>query len=322
MKNREWSFDRAVKQAVKALRGNRSLERERQFFEQRMSDPSITLQELAPNFQLSLGVTYWCQALVAAEDEPEVAWEKVHAVWRSYALSWQVHLERLDQLAREFPEKLRRGRLGISLIDYNAVGQILMTVAFSASLGEDEAARWLGDRCVRMVVNREPITKPNMLSTGSTEPFLFRLYCLWRGVDVDYAGLGVKSYGPFTPLFEHWLNPAGLEPATLQLCRLHAFKAANVDLPDDDFVFGLQEGPFREFPAEILFFQRVRRDLGLPISNPEHALLRSPLMRIPFPCPRSGYDPYLDWIYRKCKQSMPQLDIPSEENIGKERGLE
>src|SRR5262249_45298174 len=147
---------------------------------------------------------------------------------------------------------------------------------------------------------------------------LFRLYCTWRGLDVDYERLGVRGYGPFSPVFEQWHAASAMEQATMGLCRLHGFKAVNFDLPDDDFVFGLQQGPFSEFPVEVLFLQRVRRDLGLPVPNPEHPLLRSPLMRIPFPCPRSGYDPDLDWIYSKCKEQIPHCTFPGKRRLEKQ----
>lgn len=312
----QWSFDSSVKEARRALQENRSLESQRKLFEDEINDEGIRPQNLGPSFQSTLAVSYWCQALIAIKEDPATAWKKIHIVWRSYALTWRVHLERLAQLAYEFPEKLRKGRLPISSVGYNSFGSILMTLAFSATLGEDEAAYWFGDRCVQMAVNREPITSSDMLTTGSVEPFLFRLYCLWRGLDVDMGALGVRGYGFFQPLFDLWQDPAGLEAATCELCRLHAFKGINYDLPDDDFVFGLQEGPFRDFPVEVFFLQRVRRDLSLPIPNPKHPLLRSPLTEIPFPCPRSGFDPDLDRIYRKCKESIPNLNIPWEENVG------
>jgi len=316
---KSWSFDQQVREAERALRGNDSLDAHVKFFEESFSDSNRGPHNLGPLFQMSLGVTYWHEALLKVEKTPNEAWERIHLVWRGDALTQRVHLERLTQMARDFPDRHRRGRLGIASIDYDFLGQMLLSVAFSTSLGEDEAAWWLGDRLVQLAVNHDTITNSNMLTTGYTEPFLFRLYCAWRRQDVDLSELGVKDYGPFRAFFDRWHNAAAIEAATLELCRLHASKSANVDREDSDLVFGLQSGPFQELPVEILFLQRVRRDLGLSVPNPEHPLLRSPLMRIPYPCPRSGFDPYLHRVYTKCKEMMPYLTIPWEEEIGRQK---
>ena len=126
---------------------------------------------------------------------------------------------------------------------------------------------------------------------------------------------GVADLGPFAPVFENWNDSAALEESVLSLCELHAQKAVDVELPDDDFIFGLNVGICCELPVEILFLRRVRQDLGMSIPDPDHPMLRSPLAQLPYPCPRSGYDECIAEIYGNCKEIMPDLLIPWEEEL-------
>jgi hypothetical protein len=118
---------------------------------------------------------------------------------------------------------------------------------------------------------------------------------------------------PYKTVLDEWNNPAAVEEAVLKMCEIHAKKVVNYLVADNDFIFGLQHLTYCEFPVEILFLQRVRRDAGLSVPNPEHPLLRSPLMGAPFPCPRSGYDEFIAEAYARCKEMMPGLGLPWEE---------
>jgi len=167
-----------------------------------------------------------------------------------------------------------------------------------------------------MVANREGIMVADAVSVGYTQKFLLRLYALWRGIELTatvYAGLA--GAGPFERVFDAWDDAAALEEATLRLCIMHAGKAADLSKPDDDLVFGVQTGLLSAYPAEILFLQRVRRELGLSVPNPDHPILRTPFMQMPFPCPKSGRDWCVDEVYGRCKALMPELRIEWEDEL-------
>lgn len=152
---------------------------------------------------------------------------------------------------------------------------------------------------------------------GPVAPFLLKLYGLWRGIPVDLASRGITLLKPFQEIFDTWNAPERLEEAVLKLCELHAWKAVNFDLANNDMIFELQSGHHRDFPSEILFIQQIRRDLGLSVPNPDHPLLRSPFMRMPYPCPKSGYDPWLADSLAQVRKDMPDLHIEWEEEYQK-----
>jgi len=313
---RSWSFEKAARAARKALSEADSFEANSEYFRERVSQPGLTPQVLAGCLTSSVLITRWLEAVVLAEElSGEAAWKAVHLVWRYHAIDWRIYLDRATHLAEEFPEKLKRGRLGIGLIDAQSLAAILMTMAFAAAIGEDGPASWFGDRCVRLVADREGIVKPNGLDHGYTHKYLLRLYALWRGIDLDPDRLALADAGPFEDVFQSWSSPAELEGAVLRLCRMHAGKAADLDKPDDDLVFGLQTGLLCEYPAEIIFLQRIRRELGLSVPNPDHPILRTPFMQMPFPCPKSGRDWCVDEVYGRCKALMPELRIEWEDEL-------
>jgi hypothetical protein len=315
-KARSWSFEKATQEAQHDLNGTYALDRSLALYKEWSSEPDAGPHQYGGFLRLCIAVTRWSEALLLASRGDTAAWRKAHLVWRYYALGYRVYLERLSQLAAEHPDRLKRGRLGIGLIECQFLAQLLMVMAFSAALGEDEAATWFGDRCLKMVIDHEPILVEGALTTGTTQLFLLQLYCRWRALEFDSEEQGVEMQGPFQRIFDNWDNAESLEDATLDLCNLHSAKSAGVGKPDDDFVFALQTGPYRDFPVEILLLQRVRRDLGLSVPNPEHPLLRSPLTSIPFPCPRSGWDECASDAYAKCKAAMPNLRVSWEDEIG------
>jgi hypothetical protein len=195
--------------------------------------------------------------------------------------------------------------------------EFLMNLALSVVVGEFDAAEWLFEKCMENFNNPHACMEPNAYTLGPVAPFLLKLYGLWRGIPVDLAGKGISLLKPFEDIFDTWNDPERLEEAVVRLCELHAWKAVNYDLADNDMIFGLQSGLHKDFPTEILFIQRIRRELGLSAPNPDHPLLRSPLMRMPFPCPKSGYDPWLAESIAKVSHDMPNLRIEWEEEFQK-----
>ncbi len=319
-KKKTWSFEKELREAKAALAGGRELVGQVNEFREAMEDEVFGSMPggMCSELSTTVGVTRWCEALVLSVRNSDLAWLRVHLVWRYEALRWRVTVDRAEHHVKQpkIPgKKVDVGRYPLKIFTSVWYNSMLMTMAFAATLGEDRVAHWFGDRCLKMMMDRETIATSNAWSEGSVEAYLLRLYCLWRGLDIDLAAHNVTKLGSFEPIFDSWNDDSELERAVLDICELHSWKAVNVTRPDDDLVFGLQVGANREFPAEILFLQRVRKDLGLSVPNPDHPLLRSPLMQIPFPCPRSGYDVCIDQVYSKCKEQMPYLNIPWEEEF-------
>ncbi len=316
-----WSFAKEVKECRLALVENRRLSTEIVNYRSRSSGQ--TPQAHTPVLAGGIGVERRCELfclLSSVKDGDVIAddvWRRLHVIWRYEAFEFYVYIERLEQLARENPENARAGKLRIGDFDAFLATQFLMKLALSVVIGENNAADWLGGKCVEYFVNPPPYVTPNAYTLGPVAPFLLKLYGLWRDIPVDLAGRGVSLLKPFQDILDTWNDPDRLEEAVRRLCELHAWKAVNYDLADNDMIFGLQSGLHKDFPSEILFIQRIRRDLGLSVPDPEHPLLRSPLMRMPFPCPKSGYDPWLAESLAKVGKEMPDLRIEWEDEYQK-----
>jgi hypothetical protein len=312
-KKREWSFDDAVKDSRKALADHWSLESQRRVLAEYWTRPgSGTPQNIAADVLGTIGGVRHLEAVVYSIDDPHRAWPCLHLEWRYEAFRWGVYLERAEQLVREMPERAQKRRLPIGMIDPQYYNALLRIIAFSAVVGEDEVARWFGERCMQMMQNPPPYVRDDAWRAGAVEKYLMRLFLFWRKSDISLAQYGLADAGRYESVFTHWTEPTALEKSALELCRIHTHKILNRDQPDDDFIFGLQDGFIAVFPIEILFLRRVRRDLGLSIPDPEHPLLRTPLMQMPFPCPKSEPDEFIQDAYRKCREQMPDLRIPWE----------
>jgi hypothetical protein len=313
-KRRDWSFENAEKQAREGLDNAWSFTKQLERWRNYVAGEDAP-QIIAGSLSLTLARVRHYEAIALARNKPEEAWPRVHLVWRYLALDHWVHVERAAQLAAMYPERAKTGKLPIGYITFHRFNSMMMAMAFAATLGEDKAAECIGDRCLKFITNKVPFVQPNAWTTGSVEQFLIRLYCAWRGIEFRFEDFGITNLGPYHRVFECWEDEADLTTAVLELCRIHAAKVVNYDLPNDDLIIGLQSGIYCELPVEILLLQRVRRDLRQPIPNPDHPLLRSPLTRIPFPCPQSGYDEHVAEVYGECKRLMPQLVVPWEEQI-------
>jgi hypothetical protein len=311
-KKREWSFNDEVKASRKALEVHWSLQSQGRILTERWNRPGATPQNIAGNVADTVGGVRHLEAIVLSVDNPPAAWLCLYLNWRYQAFGWGVYLERAEQLSREMPDLARKQKLPISAIESQYYNALLRVTAFSAVVGEDTVARWFGDRCVRMMLNRPPYVRSGAWNTGSVEKYLLRLYLMWTNQDIPLAECGLADAGPYESAFTNWNEPKGIDESVLEFCRIHVSKIMNRDEPDDDFIFGLVDGFIAVFPIEILFLQRIRRDLGISNPNPEHPLLRTPLMQMPFPCPKSGPDEFIQEAYRRCREEMPDLILPWE----------
>ncbi len=313
-----WTFESAVKSARIALRENRSLSKEIAFYQSLPLDesPQVHCSQLGNTIGVERNFELLCLLAHYASTEPipDDVWRRLHIVWRYEAFNAFVYIERLEQLVRENPGKSVR-RMRIAEPSALTMSEFLMTLALSVVIGEERAAEWLWNKCLYYFEMPLPYVKADTFTLGPIAPFLLKLYGLYRGFHVDLEAKGVKILKPFQDIFDAWDKPQLLEDAVRKLCELHAWKVVNYDLADNDLIFGVQVGVHQEFPSEILLIQRIRQDLGLSVPNPDHPILRSPLMKMPFPCPKSGYDPWLAASLEKVRRYMPELRIEWEEEF-------
>ncbi|MSU77993.1 MAG: hypothetical protein EXS16_07840, partial [Gemmataceae bacterium] len=205
-KKREWSFDKVVAKAKQALLETDSLEIHLGRFHEWSSELGYTPQQYGGLFRMTVSLARWSEALILAAANNQDAWLKIHLVWRYYAFGERVYIDRATQLAGESPELAKRRQLKIGIIEYQHLAGLLMTMAFSAVLGEDEVAHWLGNRCLKMVREKELFVSADALTEGPTQGYLLRLFCLWQNIAIDFVQLGVKNHGPFEGIFANWTN--------------------------------------------------------------------------------------------------------------------
>ena len=310
-----WSFEDRVKESRKALLDVFRLSPQIEYFKSEVGTRSP--QSQGTLITGSIGVERNCELndLLARGNFTDEVWRRLHVIWRYDAFKFYVYTERLEQLLRENPEK-PRARPKIGLVTDFWAAECLMTMALSVVLGEDQAADWFGQRCLGHFLNSPWYVTPEAYSPGPVAPFLLKLFGMWRDIPVDLAARGVTLPPLFQDIFDAWDQPERLEDAVLKLCEMHVRAALNRETDDESSIVGLKAGIHRELPTEVLLIQRIRRNCGLSVPNPDHPMLRSPLVQVPYRCPKSGFDP---WIAESMetirKKHLPDLRIEWEEEF-------
>jgi hypothetical protein len=313
-----WSFDRELQKLVKDLRGYRSYQATRAFLAEKFNErPYNTYVDSAAQLLTDCARYRVAGFALAAASNSPLAGPLLHVYWRDSAFAWYVYLEKCRQLAEEATLAQRKVpvRLPIVKIEMTYFTNIVITMALGIVIGEDEIAKWFGERCVEMMVTIPPYCDPRAWQVGPMQGFLMQLYMHWSGSVVDVNRFGFAKLKPFQTILDAWHDERSVEEATLRILRIHARKALRPLDDDNDLILGMNNSLGCIFPLEILFLQRVRRDLGLSVPNPEHPLLRSPAVMIPLPCERSGYDELLALLYAHCRTLEPDLRVPWEEEF-------
>lgn len=310
-----WSFESVVNDSRKALRDVFRLSPQIEYFKSDVGRRSP--QSQGSLIAGSIGVERQCELndLLARGNVTDDVWHRLHVIWRYDAYGFYLYIERLEQLLREYPEK-PRGQPRIGLITDFWAAECLMTMALSAVLGEDQAADWLGRKCLGHFLNAPWYVTPEAYSPGPVAPFLLKLYGMWCDIPVDLAARGVTLLPLYQDIFDEWDHPEHLENAVLKLCEMHVRAALNRETDEESSIVGLKAGIHRELPTEVLLIQRIRCDRGLSVPNPDHPMLRSPLAQMPYPCPKSGYDPWIaESMETVRRKNLPDLRIEWEEQF-------
>ncbi|MEP3479944.1 MAG: hypothetical protein ABJZ55_11905 [Fuerstiella sp.] len=309
----KWSFERAQKQSLKKLKNGMDLASEIARLEEEIADDP-TPQTLACVADETIWRARANEACILATGRDKTqCLVRIHLAWRYSAFRWIAYLHRAEQLAIEFPRKARNRALPIGDIDFNDTSGMGMVMAQAAVLGEDAAHDWFGQRCLRMRRSEEPFVERDAWTVGPTASFLLWLYV--RSLEKEPEGiLFDMDFGPFQGIVDSWDDDRKLDDAVISLCDFHLKKVRSILSPDNDLVFGLAVGLGYFMPTEVLYLQRVREKRGLYVPKPAHEFLDQPMAQLPFPCPRSGCDPFLSRVYELCREAMPTFSIPWEQD--------
>ncbi|MBM4068781.1 MAG: WGR domain-containing protein [Planctomycetes bacterium] len=209
------------------------------------------------------------------QGRPE-GWPRIHLALQ-YEV-WSIHLQRHMGKRQEIDQIPDHG------------GRLL---ALAWSLGDLSIVRWLGEAMLK---------HPEHFSWHFTplEPYLLQLYALWKNIEINWANYPKAKLGVYQQIFSAWEDPAKLSVALEMCCDYHLLRTGES---------GYQEfswSPYDIFPVEILAVHRVRELLGLPTPMIAHALMDSPLGKLPSPV-HSPPDELLQRILDAIVQDAPEL---------------
>jgi predicted DNA-binding WGR domain protein len=161
-------------------------------------------------------------------------------------------------------------------------------------LGETAVAEWCG---------RAALRHPRAFDIGHPllplQPFLIRLYALWKQARLDDERFPQAKLGVYREVLDAWHDEGRLAAALVRACDYHARQARR-----DEVLSEFTHFPADLFPAEILAVYRVRRDLGLPTPEVQHPILATPLGRPPTSIPATP-DDVLDRVMTAVEEELP-----------------
>lgn len=163
-----------------------------------------------------------------------------------------------------------RGEDAASRLDLNGTCRCL---AAPIALRQNHFAHWCGSRLVRCIETGNDVFLKWDLTPF--EPFMVKLYALWRGRNLDVRHPHICPLGVYQQVFDTWESEQAFAAALRAICDYHCERTDQRG--DNEF----QWSPYDVFPAEILALQRVRQELGLPQVTIEHPLLNNPLAHPP-----------------------------------------
>lgn len=133
-------------------------------------------------------------------------------------------------------------------------------------------------------------------------PFVVKLYAKWQSIDLSTAKVK-RKLGVYEGLLKHWDDLPNLKKALAEVCDYHCAKVVS----DDDDPNEFDGAPYEVFPAEILAYQRIRRDMGVETPSIDHPLLASPLAFPPDKVPVPKDDKLLVKIADLAAQYLPSI---------------
>ncbi len=314
-----WSFAKNANKCRKAAQDPVRIQESINFFRSDISTPGQLPQIYALAPRRGVGLPWLWNAVGFAELDPLLAFRYFHLVLRAEALANHVYLVRAHQLYTQWETQGATGkRPPVKRTGPIDLAELTMLSATAYSLHEEKMGAWFFQECLRVLSRPERYVEADAVSGGSVGPYLLRLYTLWRGQPESAqfrSQLLEADYGPYGAVFDNWSNHEALTEAVSSLADLHMYKAVNYADPNMDGVYCLA-GWLDAFPAELLFLQLVRKELGLSVPTPSHPMLDSPFAKVPNADIASGYDEYLATSIASVRAAgMPDLDIPWERDF-------
>ncbi len=234
-------------------------------------------------------------AIKSVEKDPLLGFRHFHLAWRSEVLVNAIYFIRLRKLVAEAQRTGSTKRFACNTIGPIDLAEITMLGAACFVLREDEIGHWLFTELVRVLAKPERVVERDAIIGGSVGAYLLRLYGLWRpSAEIDrlLANVEPEVYGPYAAIFAHWNDRSQLDEHVHRLADLHAYKSVNYTYPDEDGIYCLV-GWNSEFPAELLFLNLAREQLGLSRVPCEHPMMaQNPFAKIHTEDFSSGYDEY------------------------------
>ena len=244
-------------------------------------------------------------AIKSVEKDPLLGFRYFHLAWRSEVLVNAIYFIRLRKLVAEAQQTGSTKRFVCNTIGPMNLAEIAMLSAACFVLREDEIGHWLFSELVCVLAKPERVVERDAIIGGSVGAYLLRLYGLWRpSAEIDRLLANVKpeAYGPYAAIFAHWNDCSELNEHVHRLADLHAYKSVNYTYPDEDGIYCLA-GWNSEFPAELLFLNHVREQLGLSCVPCEHPMMaQNPFAKIPVEDFLSGYDEYFALTLEKLRE--------------------
>jgi hypothetical protein len=154
-----------------------------------------------------------------------------------------------------------------------ALNHACRCLAGSIALRHDAFAHWCGLRLINCIeLGNDVFPKWDLTPF---EPFMVKLYALWRGRELDVRRPHICPLGVYQQVFDTWESEASFTNALRAICNYHCDRTDQRG--DNEFMWS----PYDVFPAEILALRRIRRELGLSRVTIEHPLLDNPLAHPP-----------------------------------------
>jgi hypothetical protein len=178
-----------------------------------------------------------------------------------------------------------------------------LSLAHGLATQEDAYAEFLGNRVLKSITARDG--KFTGWDLAPFEPFLMKLFALWKGTELKFDAVKVCPLGVYQEILDAWHDEGALAKAMTAVCDYHCVRA--FDDPDGFPEFAWE--PYNVFPVDILAIQRVRRDLGLKTPTIEHPLLDTPLTKTPVTPPPVD-DQVLATVRQRALDELPGIGDP------------
>jgi hypothetical protein len=182
---------------------------------------------------------------------------------------------------------------------FTLIRGIPLLLALAIVLRDDTFADWLGGWLIKAFVADDK----RIIGWDVTpfEPFMVKLYALWRGISV--AGAKAKTAGcdVYNAIMQQWQNSDAFPELLANACDYHLGRISpeeENDYPEFEFV------PYCWFPVEILAIKRIREEQGLSTPLPDHPLMQTAMGNVPRNLPRAK-DELLDSVIAKVRSELP-----------------